>query len=256
MQIRVVTLFPEMVTSGTSFGVCGRAVRGGLVDVGTIDPRDFAVDVHRTVDDRPYGGGPGMVLKVEPFRDAIRDARSELPEGSPVIFLTPQGRRFDQRVAEELTALPGLVLVAGRYEGFDERLVEVEGDDEISLGDFVLSGGEIAAVAVIDAVVRLLPDVLGHEASAEQDSFAEDRLDFPHYTRPETVDGMQVPAVLREGNHEEIRRWRLKQALGRTFVRRPDLLEGRALTDEERQLLDEYLTEENLQPGGEGPVKH
>lgn len=256
MQIRVVTLFPEMVATGTSFGVCGRAVRRGLVDFGTVDPRDFAIDVHRTVDDRPYGGGPGMVLKFEPFRDAIRSARSNLPERSPVVFLTPQGRKFDQRVAEELAAVPGFVLVAGRYEGFDERLIEAECDDELSLGDFVLSGGEIAAVAVVDAVVRLLPDVLGHEASAEQDSFADDLLDCPHYTRPETVDGMQVPAVLRDGNHEEIRRWRLKQALGRTYVRRPDLLESRALTDEERQLLGEYLAEQDLRPDGESPVKH
>lgn len=256
MQIRVVTLFPEMVTTGTSFGVCGRAARRGLVELGTVDPRDFAIDVHRTVDDRPYGGGPGMVLKFEPFREAIRSAKTELPKGSPVVFLTPQGRRFDQRAAEELAGLPGLILVAGRYEGFDERLIEAEGDDEISLGDFVLSGGEIAAVAMIDAVVRLLPEVLGHEASAEQDSFVDDLLDCPHYTRPETVDGMEVPAVLRDGNHEEIRRWRLKQALGRTFERRPDLLEERALTDEERMLLREYLAEQDSQPGDDGPVKH
>ena len=256
MQIRVVTLFPEMVATGTSFGVCGRAARRGLVDIGTVDPRDFANDVHRTVDDRPYGGGPGMVLKFEPVRDAIRGAKSGLPDASPVVFLTPQGRRFDQRVAEELAASSGMVLVAGRYEGFDERLIEAEGDDEISLGDFVLSGGEIAAVAVIDAVVRLLPEVLGHEASAEQDSFANDLLDCPHYTRPETVNGMTVPAVLRDGNHEEIRRWRLKQALGRTYVRRPDLLEERTLTDEEQQLLREYLAEQDLPPGDTGPARH
>ena len=161
MKFTVVTLFPEMVATGTSFGICGRAVRRGLVDLATVDPRDSASDLHRTVDDRPYGGGPGMVLKVEPFREAIRSARMDLPSGSPVIFLSPQGRRFDQRLAREFAELPGMVLVAGRYEGFDERLVESEGDDEISLGDFVLSGGEIAAVAVIDAVVRLLPEALG-----------------------------------------------------------------------------------------------
>lgn len=244
MKFAVVTLFPEMVATGTSFGICGRAVRRGLVELGTIDPRDLASDLHRTVDDRPYGGGPGMVLKVEPFRQAIRAARAGLPSGSPVIFLSPQGRRFDQRLAREFAELPGMVLVAGRYEGFDERLIESEGDDEVSLGDFVLSGGEIAAVAVIDAVVRLLPEVLGDEASADADSFTNDLLDFPHYTRPNLVDGMEVPSVLTEGDHEEIRRWRLKQALGRTYLRRPDLLEGRILTAEEQRLLREYLGEQ------------
>ena len=244
MKFTVVTLFPEMVATGTSFGICGRAVRRGLVDLATVDPRDLASDLHRTVDDRPYGGGPGMVLKVEPFREAIRSARMDLPSGSPVIFLSPQGRRFDQRLAREFAELPGMVLVAGRYEGFDERLVESEGDDEISLGDFVLSGGEIAAVAVIDAVVRLLPEALGDQASAEADSFTNDLLDFPQYTRPNSVDGMEVPSVLTEGDHEEIRRWRLKQALGRTYIRRPDLLEARTLTAEEQRLLQEYLGEQ------------
>jgi tRNA (guanine37-N1)-methyltransferase len=256
MQIRVVTLFPEMVTNGAGFGVCGRAARRGLVELDTVDPRAFADDAHRTVDDRPYGGGPGMVMKFEPWRAAIRSARDGLPSGCPVVFLTPQGRRFDQRVAEELAASPGLVLVAGRYEGFDDRLIEAEGDDEISLGDFVLSGGEIAALAIVDAVVRLLPDVLGHDESAEQDSFADGLLDCPHYTRPELVDGMAVPAVLREGNHEQIRRWRLKQALGRTHERRPDLLDGRALTDAERDLLAEYLAEREQEPGDGDPVEH
>jgi len=244
MKFTVVTLFPEMVATGTSFGICGRAVRRGLVDLATVDPRDSASDLHRTVDDRPYGGGPGMVLKVEPFREAIRSARMDLPSGSPVIFLSPQGRRFDQRLAREFAELPGMVLVAGRYEGFDERLIESEGDDEISLGDFVLSGGEIAAVAVIDAVVRLLPEALGDQASAEADSFTNDLLDFPQYTRPNSVDGMEVPSVLTEGDHEEIRRWRLKQALGRTYIRRPDLLEARTLTAEEQRLLQEYLGEQ------------
>ena len=244
MKFTVVTLFPEMVATGTSFGICGRAVRRGLVECGTVDPRDSARDLHRTVDDRPYGGGPGMVLKVEPFREAIRAAKAGLPGGSPVVFLSPQGRRFDQRMATEFAALPGLVLVAGRYEGFDERLIESEGDDEVSIGDFVLSGGEIAAVAVIDAVVRLLPQVLGDAASAQADSFTDNLLDFPHYTRPNLVDGMEVPSVLTEGNHEEIRRWRLKQALGRTYTRRPDLLEGRNLTAEEQGLLQEYLGEQ------------
>ena len=256
MQFRVVTLFPEMVAAGTNFGVCGRAARRGLVDVDTVDPRDFAGDVHRTVDDRPYGGGPGMVLKYEPFRDAIRSAKAELPAGSSVVFLTPQGRRFDQRVAEDMASRSGLLLVAGRYEGFDERLLEAEADDELSLGDFVLSGGEIAAVAVIDAVVRLLPGALGHEASAEQDSFTDDLLDFPHYTRPEVIDDLPVPPVLRQGNHEQIRRWRLKQAIGRTYVRRPDLLRERALTDEEKQLLAEYLAERDSHSGQNDLIEH
>jgi tRNA (guanine37-N1)-methyltransferase len=255
MQIRVVTLFPELVATATGFGVCGRAVQRGIVGLEAVDPRDYTDDVHRTVDDRPYGGGPGMVLKFEPLRDAIRAAKAAVPDGSPVVFLSPQGRRFDQAAAERFATLPGIVLVAGRYEGFDERLIEAVADDEISLGDFVVSGGEIAAVAVIDAVVRLLPDVLGHEASAEQDSFADGLLDCPHYTRPDVVEGMQVPQVLRDGDHEAIRRWRLKQALGRTYVRRPDLLEGRALTDEEQQLLREYLAEQELRPDEDRPDK-
>ncbi len=255
MQIRVVTLFPELVATATGFGVCGRAVQRGIVALEAVDPRDYTDDVHRTVDDRPYGGGPGMVLKFEPLRDAIRAAKAAVPDGSPVVFLSPQGRRFDQAAAERFATLPGIVLVAGRYEGFDERLLEAVADDEISLGDFVVSGGEIAAVAVIDAVVRLLPDVLGHEASAEQDSFADGLLDCPHYTRPDVVEGMQVPQVLRDGDHEAIRRWRLKQALGRTYVRRPDLLERRALTDEEQQLLHEYLAEQDLRPDEDRPDK-
>ncbi|MBT8442379.1 MAG: tRNA (guanosine(37)-N1)-methyltransferase TrmD [Gammaproteobacteria bacterium] len=255
MQIRVVTLFPELVAAATGFGVCGRAEQRGIVTLETVDPRHYTDDVHRTVDDRPYGGGPGMVLKYEPLRDAIRAAKAPLPDGSPVVFLSPQGRRFDQASAERFATLPGIVLVAGRYEGFDERLIEAEADDEISLGDFVLSGGEIAAVSIIDAVVRLLPEVLGHEASAEQDSFADGLLDCPHFTRPDVVDGMQVPQVLRGGDHEAIRRWRLKQALGRTYVRRPDLLEGRALTDEEQLLLHEYLAEQDLRPDEDRPVK-
>ncbi len=256
MIIRVVTLFPEMVSTATSFGICGRAIRRGLIDFGTSDPRDFTDDPHRTVDDRPYGGGPGMVLKVEPCRAAIRHVRASLPAGSPVIFLSPQGRRFDQAVARSLAGHPGMALVAGRYEGFDERLMESECDDEISLGDFVLSGGEIAALAIIDAVVRLQSGVLGDDASAEQDSFTDNLLDFPQYTRPEAVDDMVVPSVLMAGNHEEIRRWRLKQALGRTYLRRPELLGMRTLTDEEQQLLQEFLAEHESRTGEGGPVRH
>lgn len=249
MDIRVVTLFPDMIAAGTGTGVCGRAIRRGQVRLGTIDPRGYAADLHRTVDDRPYGGGPGMVLKVAPLRAAIRHARARAPQGSTVVFLSPQGRRFDQAMARRLAALPGLVLVAGRYEGFDERLLEADADEEISLGDFVLSGGEAAAIAVIDAVVRLLPGVLGDEQSAAEDSFVDGLLDCPHYTRPEVVDGQAVPGVLLCGNHEDIRRWRLKQALGRTWRRRPDLLTQRTMSDEERALLAEYQREQAGETG-------
>lgn len=256
MEFRVVSLFPEMVATGASFGVFGRAIRRGLANLKTIDPRDFTADAHRTVDDRPYGGGPGMVLKVEPWRAVIHSARASLSSSAPVIFLGPQGRRFDQDVARDLAALPGMVFVAGRYEGFDERLIETDCDDEISLGDFVLSGGEIAATAIMDAVIRLVPDVLGDAESALQDSFAGNLLDFPQYTRPERVGDLAVPEVLLTGNHEDIRRWRLKQALGRTCLRRPDLLAKRTLTDEEQQLLQEFMQEHGEQSGRSNPLHH
>jgi tRNA (guanine37-N1)-methyltransferase len=185
-----------------------------------------------------------MVLKVEPMAAAIRAAKEQLPDGSRVIFLTPQGRKFDQAAARQLAALPGMILVAGRYEGFDERLLDAFADDELSLGDFVISGGELAAAVVMDAVIRLLPGVLGDDLSAEQDSFSDGLLDCPHYTRPEEIEGMRVPPVLLEGNHAAIRRWRLKEALGRTWQRRPELLDRRALSAEEAQLLDEYKAEQ------------
>jgi tRNA (guanine37-N1)-methyltransferase len=195
------------------------------------------------VDDRPYGGGPGMVMTVEPLRSAIRAARQRLPHGSRTVVLSPQGRVFDQAVAREYSGLPGLLLVAGRYEGMDERLIRMEADEELTVGDFVLSGGELPAMLVIDAVARLVPGVLGDQASAEQDSFADGLLDCPHYTRPETVEGRRVPPVLLSGDHQAIRRWRLKQALGRTWTRRPELLAGRELSAEQRALLDEYMAE-------------
>lgn len=248
MRIRVVTLFPDMVTTGAGFGVCGRALSRGLAEIEAISPRDFAMDAHRTVDDRPYGGGPGMVLKYGPLHAAIRSAREALPSGARVVFLGPQGRRFDQALAREMTSWPALILVAGRYEGIDERVLEADADDEISLGDFVLSGGEIAALAVIDAVIRLLPGALGDEASAEQESFSAGLLDCPHYTRPEEVEGRNVPTVLLEGNHAAIRRWRLKQSLGRTQLRRPDLMQQRQLDANEKELLREYLLEHGV-PG-------
>ncbi len=246
MQIAVVSLFPEMFGALSDHGVTGRAVRQGLVRVSHCNPRDYTSDRHRTVDDRPYGGGPGMLMKIDPLRQAIAAARESVAAGARVIYLSPQGRRFDHAKAMELAGQRALVLIAARYEGVDERLLETEVDEELSIGDYVLSGGELAAMVVIDAVTRQLPGVLGHESSAAEDSFAEGLLDWPHYTRPEVYQGRQVPEVLLSGNHEEIRRWRLKQALGRTWERRPDLLESRAMTPEEEQLLADYLRERGL----------
>ena len=245
MQIAVVSLFPEFVRQVGQFGVVGRASDNKTLSLVTENPRDYASDVHRTVDDRPYGGGPGMVLKYEPTAMALRAAKDQLPAGCPVICLSPQGRRFDQAEARRLAALPGMVLLAGRYEGIDERLIDQEVDEELSLGDFVLSGGEIAAMAVIDAVTRLLPGVLGDDESAQQDSFEDGLLDHPHYTRPESVGGQEVPDVLLSGDHARIARWRHKQALGRSFLRRPDLLEKLDLSTEQQALLDEFLKEQS-----------
>jgi tRNA (guanine37-N1)-methyltransferase len=244
MQIVVISLFPEMIRDVAAYGVTGRALEKAGVSLVCATPRDYTTDRYQTVDDRPYGGGPGMVLKVEPMAAAIRAAKEQSPDGSRVIFLTPQGRKFDQAIARELATLPGMILVAGRYEGFDERLLDAFADDELSLGDFVISGGELAAAVVMDAVIRLLPGVLGDELSAEQDSFSDGLLDCPHYTRPEEIEGMRVPPVLLEGNHAAIRRWRLKEALGRTWQRRPELLDRRVLSAEETQLLDEYKAEQ------------
>lgn len=243
MRIEVVTLFPEFVAGAVRVGVTGRAIERGLVGVQATTPRDYAEDLHRTVDDRPYGGGPGMVLKIEPTRSALRAARARLPEGSRSVYLAADGERFTQAKARQLAQLPGLLLLAGRYEGVDERLLEAEIDESISIGDYVLSGGELPALVLIDAVVRLLPGVLGDDASAEQDSFSQGLLDWPHYTRPEVFEGLAVPDVLASGNHAAIRRWRLKQALGRTWLRRPDLIEAAPLTSEQLELLDEFRTE-------------
>ncbi len=244
MHIDVITLFPDMVAAVAEYGVVGRARRNGLVSLDFENPRDHTSDVHRTVDDRPYGGGPGMVMKYEPLAGAVAAARARAPQGSPVVCLSPQGRVFDQALARRYAGLPGLVLLAGRYEGVDERFIERHVDEELSLGDFVLSGGEVAAMAVIDAVVRLLPGVLGDDESAAQDSFMEGLLDCPHYTRPEVIEDRSVPAVLLSGDHAAIARWRMQQALGRTFERRPDLLGKLELTDEQQALLDDYLKEQ------------
>jgi tRNA (guanine37-N1)-methyltransferase len=242
MMIQVVTLFPEAFRSLVSLGVTGRAIEDGRVELSVLNPRDFARDRHRTVDDRPYGGGPGMVMAVEPLRSAIRAARESADQAS-VSLLSPQGRPLDQAAVRELAARPELILVCGRYEGIDERLIELEIDEEWSIGDYVLSGGELAAAVVIDAVTRLQPGVLGAEQSAEQDSFTDGVLDCPHYTRPEEVEGLRVPPVLLSGDHGAIERWRRKQSLGRTWLRRPELLDRLQLDEESEALLAEFKAE-------------
>ena len=242
MRIDVITLFPEMVRDCASHGIQGRAIEHGLLELQTWNPRDYTEDKHRGVDDRPYGGGPGMVMQVQPLRAAIQAARQTAGK-SPVIYLSPQGTRFDQRKAQQLATLERMILVAGRYEGVDERFIDLEVDEELSAGDYVLSGGELPALMVIDAVTRLLPGALGDADSAQQDSFMGGLLDYPHYTRPEEVDGLQVPAELMGGNHADIRRWRAKQALGRTWQRRPDLLDVLQLDEQQHLLLNEFINE-------------
>lgn len=249
MWFGVVTLFPEMFEAIKSHGVTGRAVRNQLIDIQCWSPRDFTHDKHRTVDDRPYGGGPGMLMKVQPLRDAIHAAKQAADGPAKVIYLSPQGRRMDHAGVQQLAGEQNLILVAGRYEGIDERLIETEIDEEWSLGDFVLSGGELPAMTMIDAVSRLVPGVLGHQGSAQEDSFCDGLLDCPHYTRPEQLDEMVVPEVLLSGDHERIRRWRLKQQLGRTWQRRPDLLENVDLTAEQQALLTDYIRETKVSDG-------
>jgi tRNA (guanine37-N1)-methyltransferase len=243
MRIAVVTLFPTFVVEALRIGVVGRAIERGQVEVSAVSPREFVFDAHRTVDDRPYGGGPGMVLKAEPTRDALRRAKSSVPSGSKTIYLGADGAPFSQAKAAELAQLPGLVLLAGRYEGVDERVLESEVDETVSIGDYVLSGGELPALVLIDATVRLLPGVLDNADSAGQDSFSNGLLDWPHYTRPDVFEGQAVPPVLMSGNHAAIERWRMKQALGRTWRRRPELLERLQLSSEQRALLAEYVSE-------------
>jgi tRNA (guanine37-N1)-methyltransferase len=241
MRVEVVTLFPEMVEGALRFGVLGRAIERGLLAVGTEDPRRHTQDGHKTVDDRPYGGGPGMVLKPEPMLAAIRAAQARVPAGSPRIYLSAQGEVLNQKVVGELAVLPGFVLVAGRYEGLDERVIELGIDRELSIGDYVLSGGELPALVLIDAVARLIPGALGDERSNVEESFAAGLLDWPHYTRPEVFEGSPVPPVLSSGHHADIRRWRLKEAVARTWQRRPDLIVKHGLTAEASRLLNEFL---------------
>jgi len=248
IRFDVITLMPELVEAVTQVGVTGRAATRGLIELHCWNPRDFTEDVHRTVDDRPYGGGPGMVMKAESLLKTIRAARVAslaTNKTAKVIYLSPQGKQLDQAAVRKLSRATdteqGLILLCGRYEGIDERIIQLEVDEEWSIGDYVLSGGELGAMVIIDAVTRLLPDVLGHKDSAEQDSFTDNLLDCEHFTRPEVVEGLQVPAVLKSGDHKAIAQWRRKQAIGRTFQRRPDLLKNNALSNDDEKLLDEYL---------------
>jgi tRNA (guanine37-N1)-methyltransferase len=247
MQIDVVTLFPGMFKLLSDYGVTGRAIQRGIVELGLWNPRDYCADVHRTVDDRPYGGGPGMVMMIGPLREAIRRARRAGDAPARVIYLSPQGRKLDQAGLKELAMRERLVVVCGRYEGVDERLISTEVDEEWSIGDYVLSGGELAAMVMIDGVTRLQPGALGHTDSAVEDSFVAGLLDHPHYTRPEDLDGMRVPPVLLSGDHRAIRRWRAKQALGRTWLRRPDLLSRLELDAEQQVLLAEFIREHEIE---------
>ena len=241
MRFDVVTLFPQMFAAVAESGITSRALQAGLWQLKTWNPRDFTTDNYRTVDDRPFGGGPGMVMLAEPLAKALQAARAA--GAGRVIYLSPQGRKLDHRRVLELAKEPALTLLCGRYEGVDERLLRSKVDEELSLGDYVLSGGELAAMALIDACVRQLPGALGDEQSAVEESFAAGLLDCPHYTRPEVYMGEKVPEVLLSGHHENIRRWRLKQALGRTWLRRPELLQARGMSKEEQALLAEFQTE-------------
>lgn len=245
MRFGVVTLFPDLVEGALEHGVIGRAKEKGLLQMQLFNPRDWTTDRHRTVDDRPFGGGPGMVMKPEPLSAAIRAGREAMPQAT-VVYLSPQGRRFDQSLARRWQEMGSLILVAGRYEGIDERVISQQVDEEVSLGDFVLSGGEFAALAIIDAVTRLAPGVLGDPLSAEEDSFGDDGLlDCPHYTRPEVFEDLSVPAVLMSGDHKAIGRWRRQQSLARTWGRRPDLLENADLTEEDKLFLTSLGTSDS-----------
>ena len=245
MQVEVITLFPEMFAAISEYGITSRAVRQGLLSLNCWNPRTYTEDRHQTVDDRPFGGGPGMVMKIQPLERALSAAREAAGDRAKVIYLSPQGRQLKQAAVRELANEESLILIAGRYEGIDERFIEAHVDEEWSIGDYVLSGGELPAMVLIDAVTRLLPGALGHADSAEEDSFTDGLLDCPHYTRPEVYADQRVPEVLLSGNHEHIRRWRLQQALGRTWERRADLLDCRSLSGEEKKLLDEYIRQRN-----------
>ena len=247
MRFDVISLFPEMVLNGSSYGVTGKAIEQGVVDLSVWNPRDYTLDKHRTVDDRPYGGGPGMVMKYEPLLAAVSQAKQQAQSATcKVVCLSPQGKMISQSLLQEVSESEQLILIAGRYEGIDERFITQVCDEEWSLGDYLISGGELAALIIIDAVTRLIPGVLGDEDSAKQDSHYDGLLDCPHYTRPEVSALGDVPEVLLGGNHAAIKRWRMKQSLGRTWLRRPDLLEKKQLTAEQVALLREFKTEVDL----------
>ncbi len=243
MRFDVITLFPEMVQAVTQSGVTSRAAEQGLITLNCINPRDYATDKHRTVDDRPYGGGPGMVMKADVVLSTIRDAKQQSP-ASKVVYLSPQGKTVNQAMMSSAAKEEGLILLCGRYEGIDERIIELAVDEEWSIGDYVLSGGELGAMVVIDSITRLLPGALGHEQSAEQDSFSDGLLDCPHYTRPEEIEEKPIPAVLKSGNHAEIAKWRRMEALGRTYQKRPDLLEKLDLNEQDKKLLEVFLRQQ------------
>lgn len=243
MNITLITLMPEML-SALNYGVIGKAIDDGIINITTINPRAFTQDVHHSVDDRPYGGGPGMVMSYPPLKKAILSARSNHPSNTPVIYLSPQGKPLRQSQVTDLSAKKDLILLAGRYEGIDERIIEHHVDEEISIGDYIVSGGDLPAMVLIDAITRLLPGALGAEASHQQDSFSETLLlDHPHYTRPESIDDYSVPSVLLSGNHEAIATWRQKHSLGNTWQKRPDLLKRRLLMKKEQELLDDFQKE-------------
>ena len=243
MRFDVVTLFPEMITAAARYGVTGSAIERNIVSLSVWNPRDYTHDKHKTVDDRPYGGGPGMVMKYQPLHDAVKSAKQMGGDTAKVVYLSPQGKPMTQALLAEACGISQLILVAGRYEGVDERFVERDCDDEWSLGDYVISGGELAALIAIDAITRLLPGVLGHDESAQQDSHTDGLLDYPHYTRPEALGECSVPDVLLSGNHSNIERWRMKQALGRTWQKRPDLLKNKNLSAAQEYLLQQFKNE-------------
>jgi tRNA (guanine37-N1)-methyltransferase len=248
MRIGVISLFPEMFDV-LKYGITGKALIKGYIELVHWNPRDYVSKEipgaykHRTVDDRPYGGGPGMVMMIQPLQDAVRAAKQELGEKARVIHLSPQGKRLTQETIIQYSKQESFIMVATRYEGVDERFIETEVDEEWSIGDYVVTGGELPAIVAIDAMARLIPGVLGDPESANQDSFMDGLLDCPHYTRPEQFGSKRVPKVLLEGNHQIIANWRLKQALGRTWLRRPDLLEKRVLSPFQEQLLNEFIRE-------------
>lgn len=242
VRIDVITLFPKMVEQVINYGVVGRAADQNLLGLECWNPRDYTVDRHRTVDDRPYGGGPGMLMKVQPLEETIQAVRKKNPQAQ-LVYLSPQGKPVDQDMLAKQVDAGSVIFLCGRYEGIDERLIKQEVDQEWSIGDYVISGGELAAMVCIDAMTRLIPGALGHEQSAQQDSFSDGLLDYPHYTRPEEYKGMKVPEVLMNGNHRHIEDWRERQSLGRTWQRRPDLLEHKVLDDRQQALLNDFKDE-------------